>query len=268
MDLHTVYWTTNLVNGKFYIGVHKTKNPFDDYLGSGKRLGRARCKYGDKNFKKEVLIVHGTAEEALVDEAYLVAKHIDNPLCMNLKSGGSGGFDYINKHCKRNREWSVKGGKASQLSLKAHCERDKEFEAQYLRNRFGGPNRIIIITDERKAELSEKAKEMWARGVYKPHSQEVREKLSLSHRGEKNSQFGTCWISKEGERRKIKRVDLEEWIKLGWQNGKKKIPKEQKPLIHGTTQGYHRSCRCTLCKAAWSAYHREYYSKHVRKRNK
>ena len=32
-----VYQTTNLVNNKIYIGVHKTKNPFefDGYLGNG-----------------------------------------------------------------------------------------------------------------------------------------------------------------------------------------------------------------------------------------
>ena len=32
-----VYQTTNLINNKIYIGVHKTKNPheFDGYLGNG-----------------------------------------------------------------------------------------------------------------------------------------------------------------------------------------------------------------------------------------
>ena len=36
--MYTVYKTVCLVNDMFYIGVHKTDNPMDDYLGSGKRL--------------------------------------------------------------------------------------------------------------------------------------------------------------------------------------------------------------------------------------
>jgi hypothetical protein len=48
---HTVYRTTNLVNGKFYIGVHKTDDPNDGYLGSGKLIGRAFQKYGFGHIK-------------------------------------------------------------------------------------------------------------------------------------------------------------------------------------------------------------------------
>jgi hypothetical protein len=47
--LYTVYRTVNQINQKFYIGVHKTMNPMDNYLGSGKILGRAIKKYGKEN---------------------------------------------------------------------------------------------------------------------------------------------------------------------------------------------------------------------------
>lgn len=48
-----VYLTTNMVNGKKYIGLDKKNNP--SYLGSGLMLKRAIKKYGRKNFVKEIL---------------------------------------------------------------------------------------------------------------------------------------------------------------------------------------------------------------------
>lgn len=46
--MYTVYKTTNIINGKYYIGVHKTTNPNDSYLGSGKAIKEAIKKYGKK----------------------------------------------------------------------------------------------------------------------------------------------------------------------------------------------------------------------------
>lgn len=44
-----IYITTNLINGKIYIGqsIHSNKN----YLGSGVKLKKAIDKYGTENFK-------------------------------------------------------------------------------------------------------------------------------------------------------------------------------------------------------------------------
>ena len=48
-----IYLTTNVINGKKYIG-KDTKNK-NSYLGSGKFLKQAIVKYGKENFKKEIL---------------------------------------------------------------------------------------------------------------------------------------------------------------------------------------------------------------------
>ena len=52
---YLIYKTTNLLDGKYYVGCHQTKNPNDGYLGSGKHLKRAIKKYGFDNFKVEIL---------------------------------------------------------------------------------------------------------------------------------------------------------------------------------------------------------------------
>ena len=48
-----IYKTTNLINGKIYIGKDSNNNP--DYYGSGTALKKAISKYGKENFKKETL---------------------------------------------------------------------------------------------------------------------------------------------------------------------------------------------------------------------
>ena len=53
--LHYIYKTTNLLNGKYYIGMHSTFNINDGYLGSGKRLWYSINKYGKQNHKIEII---------------------------------------------------------------------------------------------------------------------------------------------------------------------------------------------------------------------
>jgi hypothetical protein len=96
---YTVYRTVNLANGKYYFGVHKTEYPNDGYLGSGNYIKRAIAKYGEPTFKKEVLFIYLDPESAFGKEDELIQCYRGrDPLCMNLRKGGSGGFDWINKN--------------------------------------------------------------------------------------------------------------------------------------------------------------------------
>lgn len=47
-----IYKTTNLVNGKIYVGKAKGLRTINGYLGSGKLLKAAIAKYGKANFKR------------------------------------------------------------------------------------------------------------------------------------------------------------------------------------------------------------------------
>ena len=74
MSYHFVYKTTNLVNGKIYIGFHKTDNLDDEYLGSGTLLVQAIKKYGKENFKREILKFFDNVTDALKYERFLVSE--------------------------------------------------------------------------------------------------------------------------------------------------------------------------------------------------
>ena len=89
---YIVYLTTNLksqINGinRIYVGVHKTENPdiFDGYLGCGVKINSpstymnpktpfqyAVKKYGTSSFKRDILYIYDTLEEAYLKEAEIV----------------------------------------------------------------------------------------------------------------------------------------------------------------------------------------------------
>lgn len=91
---YIVYKTTNKLNGKVYVGVHRT-NPdiFDGYLGCGavmsksntikskgrpdKGIGAAIKKYGPENFIRETLFEYPDTEEGCA-QAYAKEAEIVN----------------------------------------------------------------------------------------------------------------------------------------------------------------------------------------------
>lgn len=88
---HIIYKTTNLINGKIYVGMHSTDNLNDEYLGSGWILKQVIKKYGKENFKREVLLVLSNRKEAREVEALLVdTEFIARPNTYNLQEGGMG----------------------------------------------------------------------------------------------------------------------------------------------------------------------------------
>lgn len=122
---YIVYKTTNIINGKFYIGVHATKNVSDKYLGSGSLLKKAINKYGTDNFVREVLHYCNSKERMFAIERSLVTKKlIKDPNCYNLKLGGEGGFDWINSN-RHLLDFSKRNTDTSAASA-AHAHRGRE----------------------------------------------------------------------------------------------------------------------------------------------
>lgn len=91
--IHYIYKTTNLLDGKYYIGKHtQTSGKIDNYLGSGTLFYRILNKYGPDIFKKRIISYHSSSKDALAMEASIVTELVVNdPQCYNLKLGGEGG---------------------------------------------------------------------------------------------------------------------------------------------------------------------------------
>ncbi len=86
-----VYVLVNRVNGKQYIGVHRTDNLDDGYMGSGKLIKRAISKYGKQNFSKTVVASFESYKQALEEEKRLVTlDYANRPDTYNIREGGYG----------------------------------------------------------------------------------------------------------------------------------------------------------------------------------
>jgi len=201
---HFTYRTTNIINGRYYLGMHSTNRIDDGYLGSGKRLYYELNKYGRNNFKFEILEQFNSREELVEAEINLITEEdIKNPNCLNLKSGGEGGLSSP-EHAYA---FHAAGGKAV-LTLMGIRHREKmkadpEYKARVLqktRDTLGG---IGTFTGR----------------THTPESiQKIKDAAKGRGKGHTNSQYGTCWITDEVQNKKIYKDDP---IPEGWRLGRK-----------------------------------------------
>jgi group I intron endonuclease len=90
MENFIIYKTTNLINGKIYIGQHCT-SANDGYLGSGKIINLAIKKYGKRNFMRET-IDYCNGDNVDAKEIYWINElNSQNPeIGYNIENGGNG----------------------------------------------------------------------------------------------------------------------------------------------------------------------------------
>ena len=206
---YTVYKVTNLVNDKIYVGLHVTKDLDDDYLGSGKQIQAAVKKYGRENFKKEYIKICETPEEMYNLEAEIVNEaFVKRTDTYNMKTGGTGSWSHVNSNLAKYREAR---SKAAKLKADRPDNIFKNPEWQKTVDWTRDPDRLRELGKKAiSSEAMAKKKITWK---------------AIGHQqGNKNSQFGTCWIthSKLGNK-KINKNDLEKFLSLGYTKGRKII---------------------------------------------
>ena len=184
---HLVYQITNLVNGKVYVGKHTTKDPYDNYMGSGKLINRAIEKYGIENFTKEILYCFINEKEAYLKEEEIVTQEfIDKESTYNIKQGGNGfsSEDMI--------------GEKNPMYGKKHSQEAKAKMSEQHWNCSGEKNPMYgkKHSQETKEKMT-KAKMGKKSSFYgKHHKQESKEKISKAKQGKPRSQETKVKISK------------------------------------------------------------------------
>jgi group I intron endonuclease len=216
-----IYKTTNLANGKIYIGVHCTDDLNDGYIGCGiKRQSDVKLdtpfhnavkKHGYDNFKRETMYEFGSAELAFWYESFLVDEDfIKREDTYNISLGGLGGNKgsivnakisktltgrKLTEECKKNMSIALKG-RVSPMKGKKQSEKFM----QMAKERCGEKHPMFGRThsEETKKMWSEKrkGKEPWNKGKKmskdfcdnmsrmqkgKKHSEETKQKMSISH---------------------------------------------------------------------------------------
>lgn len=213
MTYYYLYRITNTTNGMIYVGVHKTTNINDGYMGSGRALREVYDEFGIDAFRKDILEWFDNAEDMFAREREMVdATFLNRPDVYNVRRGGTGGFDYIN---------------ASGLSV-----RNITIDNQRECSRLGAMRyKHLMVTDE---EFRNRHRERSIRGGQnspgfegKQHNASTIDKMKKSHIGKhvgsKNSQYGTVWMYNEDLRlsKKVQRTDMNDWLLTGWKQGRK-----------------------------------------------
>jgi len=200
IKFHYIYKTTCSITNRYYYGMHSTYNIDDEYLGSGKRLRYSIRKYGKENHKKEIIEFCKDKLELKEKEFKIINEELLNdPLCMNLQPGGGGGWS---------SEMQSQNGIRGNVRMKWLRENDEDWKnklsikhSNYMINSYKNGTRIPNPPN-------------W---TGRKHKEETKQKIGFSNSikqlGQKNSQYGTHWITNGVQNKKInKNCDIpDEW---------------------------------------------------------
>jgi len=178
----------------------------DGYMGSGKVIRSAIAKHGITNFTKVILEQFDTSvamyarEKEVVTEEFLSRSDV-----YNLRRGGTGGFDYINTHNLRMQNSDLNAARLRKL-------KDPQFKQHWrdqIKNGRKTGSRTLRDYSVSKSFLNCN------------HTTQAKRIIGAANKihqaGNKNSQFGSKWITNGISNKKIQKFDL---MPVGWKHGR------------------------------------------------
>jgi group I intron endonuclease len=214
VDTWILYRTTNLVNSKIYVGVHKVADTARSkkYLGSGDQIRSAIKKYGRENFIRETLAEFSSCTDVYDAEAKLVNQEfVSRDDTYNICLGGRGGVN-LTEDMKNKLRIANTGKKASpETRLKmSESRKGRTLSKEHIeklisvhigkkrspetRSKISAAAKGRVVSEEVRAKIGAASKGNKNR-LGSVASLETRAKMSASQKGNKNS-LG-CTVSQE-----------------------------------------------------------------------
>lgn len=203
------YKITNLINGKFYYGIHSTNDLDDGYMGSGLALKSAYNKYGKENFIKEIINNFKTRKDASDCEKSIVDLHlIESPECYNMQTGGLNGN--IPSIESRKKLSEANTGKKRSDAFKQLMSNMKSGEKHPY---YGCAPEDAPMFGKIHSDTAKKKMSIARTGTR--HSDATKKKLSESRRGSLNHQYGKPIPDEQKQKMRYNRTDLKPCIVNG-----------------------------------------------------
>ena len=246
-----VYLLEHIETGEFYIGSRQCKvHPsIDSYLGSMSTWKP------DKNKLKKTIIKSdfNDRKEATIFEREEIIKNIKNLLNQNHHIPGigyhmsglvvskdkNGNIYTVEADDDRLKTGELVGINKGFITVKdsnGKTKRVLKTDPDYISGKFQSVvcNEVVVIDKNGKRFRISKDDPMFLSGEVVPFNRGIKlvlnKRLEENHSskftqvGNKNSQYGTCWIHSlegEGENKKVKKEELSNWLSKGWLKGAK-----------------------------------------------
>jgi hypothetical protein len=252
---YIVYQITNKINSNIYIGIHITKNIKDGYMGSGTNIDKAIKEFGKENFEKIVLWNFDNKNDMLLKEHELV-----NDIFVNRKDTynvilGGGGISTLglvvvkdkfgNKFTVSVKDKRYLSGELIHISKGMVAVKDEDGNTfsvsidnpKFLNGEYQGVSvGMVPVKDKDGNTFSVSVKderyilgELESIWLNRKHTEKSKKKIGdanrISQLGEKNSNYGKCWIFNEKIKKSktIKKEELDKYLLGGWKKGRKII---------------------------------------------
>lgn len=238
-----VYLTTNIINGKIYVGQHilsGNKKWNATYLGSGTLMEKAIKKYGRENFKRKILKVCFNINQLNGYETYYTLKY-------NPKLDPKIGYNQIigpNKVCGNKNPTNYPSIRKKMIEVNRKTTSDPEYrkrQSEIMKEYYKTHKPTFLgrkHSEETKKKMSQKAMGRISPFKGKKMSEEQRKRQSENMKGKYigvlNPNYGNKWNEKQ--RKHLSEIKKKQYKGRKWINNGDK--EKFVNIDNGIPQGY------------------------------